>query len=349
MSTDIHAWRRTYRIAACLAAVSVCYTAAVFSQQGLNRARRDADMDEILYLPNEKLLTHFTAGLNTIIADMLWLHCIQYTAIEHRGKRHFTWLEHMLFTVTRLDPHFTAAYRYGAIFLAALRADAEASLRLAHKGMILNPHAWQLPYEAAMNYLLNKRTEPNARRYAAHYLGLAVATGTAPGGVVNLAAKLQGEYDLRDIEQDMWQNMRNSEDPFLRELAERKLAEMFLGEAVTLMNERLQEYARRHGKPASAFQQLVDEGLIRAVPDDPLGGTFFLGPDGKAYSTTLLDEKTLRSRDRIMSAIDLYMTHTDSFPASLEALLEARLLEEIPPHPYPGRAWKYDPATGTLE
>ena len=340
---------RTMRILAGLLAVICCYGVAVGALLCVDSTRAAEGMDDILYLPNEKLLTHFTGGLNTVVADLLWLHCIQYTALEHRGPRHFTWLEHMLVTATRLDPYFVDVYRFGAIFLSALRADPDASLRLAEAGMRMNPRAWQLPYEAAMNYLLNKRDHPDARWYAAQYLSMSVATGRAISGVVNLAAKLQDEFDLTELEQEVWRDMLESEDAFLRELAARKLTEIQLREVCRILNQQMQVFKERFGRRASTLAELVEAGLLSYIPEDPLGGEFIIAADGRVYNTTLLDDEVIRVRNPIINAIDDYWNHHNHYPASLDVLVDMGYLDEIPRHPYLNRQWRYDPVTGVVE
>lgn len=332
-----------------LIAVMLCYAVTVVSLMGVDNARVKTGMDEILYLPNEKLLSHFTAGLNSVVADFIWLHCIQYTAIEHRGQRHFTWLEHMLHTATRLDPYFVDVYRFGAIFLSALRADADASLRLAHVGIKKNPDSWQLPYEAAMNYLMNKRNHPQARYFAGQYLSMSAATGNAVSGVVNLAAKLQDEFNLTEIEKDMWLDMLESDDKFIRELAERKLIEIELRKACEKLNERLTIFKERTGHPADSFDDLIEAGLLKNKLEDPLGGTFFIAEDGKAYNSTLLDDEVIRAQNVLKTNIGFYQEHYGVWPESLDKLIEAELLESIPEHPWPGKSWKYTPETGDVE
>ncbi len=337
------------KIVAALGALLLCYAVSVGALLGANGVRAAEGMDDILYLPNEKLLTHFTGGLHTVVADLLWLHCIQYTALEHRGQRHFTWLEHMSFTTVRLDPYFVDVYRCGAIFLAALRADAEASLRLSRQGMLLNPTAWQLPYEAAMNYLLNKSDEPNSRYYAAQYLSISAASGSAPGGVVNLAGKLQGEFNLLEVEQDMWKEMLSNEDAFMREVAERKLGEIHLREVCRILNERLAQYKEHTGQSARSIEELKTHGLIKSAPEDPLGGEFFIDPDGVARSTTLLDDEVIRGQNQLYNAIDEYQQAHNRYPPTLDALVDSGQLEALPAHPYPDRTWQYNPETGVVE
>lgn len=341
--------RRALRLLAALLAVGVFYGVSLAALSQAEHARAAAGMDEVLYLPNEKLLNHLTGGLNTVISDLLWLNCIQYTAREHHGQRHFTWLEAMLTTATRLDPYFADVYRLGSIFLAALRADADASIRLAENGMLNNPHHWQLPYEAAMVYLMNKREEPNARYMAARYLSMSVATGTAPGGIANLTAKLQDEFDLTEIEQDTWREMLQSDDKFLRELAERKLVEIDLRRVCRIMNEALEAFKTAQGRAAASLDELVQARLLKYIPKDPLGGSFFLGIDGVAYNTTLLDDVVIRTLNPMINALDVYHQRHQSYPPTLQALVETGLLKEIPKHPYPDRQWQYNSATGEVK
>lgn len=211
-----------------LIAAALIHGFVVFAQTRVDAARRDAPPGggELLYLPNERLMTHFTAGLGGVIADLLWIRCVQYTAAEAKGARNFAWLNHMVNTVVRLDPHFTDAYRYGGMFLAALKADDDASLDLLHRGMAMCPFAWELPYEAAMVHLLNRRDRPDSARRAAVYLARAAATGNAPPFVVDIAAQLQGEYNLLDVEERMWRQILASPNTLLHELAAEKLAEV---------------------------------------------------------------------------------------------------------------------------
>ena len=155
------------------------FAGAIFSQRQANSARAFESGDELLYLPNARLLKHFTGGMNHIVADLLWLQCIQYIGKESKGDRKFTWLQQMLETVVHLDPWFDDAYRYGGMFLAALRADDDLLRSTSERGFIANPDNFQLPYELAMIFLLNRRTS-RARERATYYLSLAAAIEGSP-------------------------------------------------------------------------------------------------------------------------------------------------------------------------
>jgi hypothetical protein len=331
-----------------LLAAALCYAATLPAQRAADRLRPPLS-DEVLYLPNEKLLTHFTAGLGPVIADLLWLRCVQYTALENRGARAFTWLEQMIFTTVSLDPRFKDVYRYGAIFLSALRADSEAAMRLLHTGMVEVPDAWELPYEAAIIQLVNRKGAPDAEKLTAFYCGMAVATGRPPAFVAELASRFQARQDLGGLEDTMWRRMLESEDKVMRELAARKLQEMAILRNLHTMEKWVDEYRAAKGAPPETLEALLAFKGAKALPPDPLGGHYLLGPNAKPMNSTLLDADTARHLGGLRRRVEEFRNARGAFPGSLEELTEEKGFKRVPPHPWPGREWKYDPATGTVE
>lgn len=332
-----------------LLAAALCYAATLPAQRAADRLRTPPG-DEVLYLPNEKLLTHFTAGLAPVIADLLWLRCVQYTALENRGARAFTWLEQMIFTTVSLDPRFKDVYRYGAIFLSALRSDSEAAMRLLRAGMVEAPDAWELPYEAAVIQLVNRRGAPDAEKLTAFYMGMAVATGEPPAFVAELASRFQAKQDLGGVEEAMWRRMLEGEDKVMRELAARKLQEMAILRNLHTMEKWVDEYRTARGAPPERLEELLAFKGVNALPPDPLGGHYLLGPNAEPMNSTLLDAHKARLLGVLRRRIGEYHKEKGVFPPSLEEMTrELRTFKRVPPNPWPGQDWKYDPAAGTVE
>lgn len=327
---------------------AIAFGGIIASQRKIDAMKQKVFYDELLYLPSEKLLDHFTAGMSSIIADFLWISCIHYTAQHFKGDGKFTWLNHMCNMITRLDPYFVSVYRYGGIFLAAVKADDDASIDLLKRGMVRNPDAWELPYEIAMTYLLNRGAQPDSPVHAARYLGMAVETGKAPAFVAEVAASLQSAHNLTDIERSMWEKTRTSEDPFLQELAERKLVELDLRENCAVLNKAIAAYAGRYNRPPDKLEDLIAGQIVDRLPRDPVGGTFFIDARGAAQNTTVLDSQTARTLNALRTAIGSYKKLKGQFPASLDDLVKARIMDALPPHPYANRACQYDPNTGEI-
>ena len=325
------------------------FTCAVLAQRGANHARALEESDEILYLPNQKLLNHFTGGLNGVVADLLWLRCIQYVGAESKGDRKFTWLQQMLETVVQLDPYFGDAYRYGGMFLAALRSDDDAGIELLERGFIANPDNFQLPYELAMIFLLNRKDEPGASERAAYYLSMAAAIDTCPEFVRDLAVKLQEQYDLVDVEREMWARMAGSDDKLLRELAERKLVQMEIRTAVENLNQAAIAFQQQAGRFPHSLEEMAASGLIQPLGPDPLGGAYFMGEDGVIRNTSLLDEEKSTHLKNIQKQLDRFKEKNGHWPESLQVLVDQGIAPHIPEHPYPRETWRYDPESGTVQ
>ena len=343
-------FRRKAFIAVAVSLVLVIgFSTTVAMQQRIDAVQQANVGENLLYLPNDKLMTHLTAGMDSVIADMLWLKCIQYTAEHYRGDQEYVWLQHMITMITRLDPYFVAAYRYGGIFLTMLKRDDDAGIEILKQGMVKNPFAWELPYEIAMTYLLNRPEQPDSPIQAAKFLGMAVATGRAPEFVTEVAYVLQTKHDLLDVERSMWENSLRTGDKFLKELAERKLVELDLRETCRQLDKAVAMYSQRHGRSPGSLKDLVSAGIIRGLPEDPLGGRFYIDVLGKVVNTTVLDERTTRLRGNIEKALKSFERRMGRFPETLQELIDDRGADVVPAHPYADRAWQYDPNTGRIE
>ncbi len=327
---------------------SLLAVAAVLVQFRVDATRPQRNADDLLYLPNERLLNHFTAGMSNVIADYLWVQCCTYVGRQVQTDWNFQWLHQMIETVVRLDPWFVPAYRYGAMFLAALRQEDDAALDLLHRGMVLNPDSWELPYEAAMVHLLNRKDEPDSKFNAAFYLTLAVETGNSPTYVAEVASALQGQYNLIGLEREMWEKVQSSDNQLLRDLAQSKLEEVRIKNNLRVLEDLIERYRVQFSKPPISLDQLIEVGYIPAIEPDPLGGRYFLGPDGRAKNETLLSRATRDARTQLEEAIRAFKEKQGRFPTSLEELTRSGQAVALMPHPWPGKLWIYDSVTGTV-
>lgn len=333
--------KKVHRVLVILALMGI----VIFLQYKIVRVERFSTK-ELLYLPNERMLRYFTAGLDTVIADLLWIRCLLYVGAELKGDFQFEWLEKMLNAVVQLDPYFREAYRFGSVFLSSLRADSDSAIRLLHRGMYYRPETWDLPYEAAMIYLLNRSDEPNSKKLAGIYLAMSASTGRAPQFIVDLAEKLNHEYDLIEIEKDMWLKLANSEDQLLRDIAKRKLILVDLKAVCRELNKRLENY--RMANDGKIPEKLEELGLAPDAVIDPLGGKFFITRSGKVENTSVLDEIQDRHLRIIENGIKAYKEKYGAFPKTLEEMLEKRILSFLPEQPYEDREWVYDFSTGRI-
>lgn len=338
-------------------AAALLFAVAVFAQINIDTIAA-AEEDDMLYLPNEQLLVHFTGGMDSVIADLLWLQCIQYTGEQVQTEHDYEWLGHMVNTVVRLDPYFADAYRYGALFLAALEDDSEGALDLLNRGMVQLPNNPDLPYEATMVYLLNKKDDPGARKIAALYATMASKRPNAKNHMAVLASNLQSEQDMAHLEEDMWKTRLKSEDKLIRDMADQKLRELGAKKTIEQLNEFVQQYAQRFGQVPDKLEVLISAGIVREefseqIQQDPMGGTYFIDGQGQVQSTSLLDGETDVLLGKLRKAIKYYEKREGTWPPSLETLVTAGDIPwsegSLPTHPWYGKSWDYNNTTGEIQ
>ena len=343
-------WLRALLVAPVTVGLALAFTS--MTQGRLDAERRMARDEELLYLPNEKLLGHFTAGLHSVAADLLWLKCIQYTAQEFHSQEHkFTWLDHICKTIVRLDPYFTGEYKLGGTLLAAI-GNYETALYLKKRGLLKRPDRWELPLEIAKTYILNRREEPSSPALASYYLiwTAELTEGQSREFFMQWAYNLQRVHDLTEMGRRIWENIRNtSSDPFMQELAERKIILLDLHVLCSMLTEAAHKYRARFGEPPTSVDDLVQAGFFDKLPVDPLGGSFFVDSEGQVKSTTLLDDEVAQRLRHIRAGLDQFKNTEGRCASSLEELVDSGMMRAIPLHPYPDRNWVYDPATGVVE
>ena len=331
------------KLIAAIVVVSLSFVCTTFSQRRVDTLRKENAAEEVLYFPNERLLKSFTCGQSSVIADILWLKCISYTSKEFHGDFKFTLLDRMLGTITRLDPYFIDAYRWGGVFLAMLKRDNDASIKLLESGIEKNPKSWELPFEIARTYILNRHDGV----MGAKWMAVAASTGEPPEFVVNWAKHLQQKHNLGDIERDMWaQIIQNTTDENMRETAERRIIEVDLREICLALDGVVKKYVEEKGEAPKTIDDLAAAGLIQGKPSDPLGGTFFINSKGVVQNTSLLDSQVEERIVFLQGSINKYKEKHGTPPPNLDTLRNEYI---VPTHPYLDRDWKYNPSTGEVK
>lgn len=323
--------------------------AATWVHQAQIHPRMDRSLDEeLLYLPNENLLTHFTGGLSGVLADILWIRTISYASEEFRSaERKFTWLEHMIRTVTRMDPYYEAAYANGGMMLSSLGQD-DRSLPLLQEGLIRLPDSVQISQELLNIYLLNRRKEPGAPAVSLHYLQILANNSDNPEPYMELMDRIRASNSLEGEARRVWTDLlESSPDAFVRRLARNQIllldAEALLG----ALQSAADDFERARGARPRTLSELTSF-LGPAAPGIPEElGRFYVGPDG-AVRSSMLDRRTSDRYRRVLAGrIGRYERQHGARPESLEALREADAKANIK-HPIPGFEWRYNPQTGEL-
>ncbi len=338
---------RRLLIAPLVIVIALALTAASQNRLDALDVIQDVD-DELLYLPNQKLLVHFTGGLSSIVADVLWLGTIKYVIQEyHQGESKFTWLEHMCNAVTRLDPYFTGAYTYGGMLLGSVGA-ADQGLLLLRRGAVNNPNSPDIFYELAKIYVLNQRDRPEATALLVHYLRAVVERTDQPTFFLNWLESLHKQHDLAQDARDIWLDIvLNSGNEFLRELATNKILELDILDNIEAIEKGVEFYQNQTGKKPETLAELIEAGLLSGDPQSEAHGRYYIDAKGNVQNIALQDILTHDLRNSLNAKTKLFQVEKGRFPASLGEIAEW-LGRDLLPHPYTDRQWHYDPATGIV-
>lgn len=264
--------------------IILCFALIPVVQTRIDLIRAATEEDELLYMPDANILKYGAFGYDEVVADLLWIRCIQYVSKHFKGDYKFDWLYHICNVITELDPKFTPVYIYGGIFLTSLRPQSPESITLLEKGMQNNPDNWEFPYRIGMIYYMQRKDKVKA----AEYLMQTTKYRDCPPEVAAAAAVFSTDAGLHDLEKQMWQRLVDEADSdLMRQLARNQLKRIRLTDDVKLLQQAVVVYNQTTGKMPTSIEQLYNANLIYSVPEEPFGGQYVITQDGKVTSTTI--------------------------------------------------------------
>lgn len=219
--------------AATLVRVTAVLVALVLAGQVLSARDRwyptpASDVRE-MYLTSGDTLGRLALGFDAVLADVYWIRAVQHYGRDRRSHTYrgrYELLAPLVDITTSLDPHFTTAYVFGALFLAeplpAGPDQFEAAVALLEKGLAAEPDAWR--YAQYLGFL--HYWHRNDRTAAARQFERAAAIPGAPTWLVPLAAQMFVEGGDTAAARDLLEALAQTDEPWLRDLARRRLAEL---------------------------------------------------------------------------------------------------------------------------
>jgi hypothetical protein len=237
--------------------------------------------ERYLYVRSDEAMKRLTIAFQALAADVYWIRAIQHYGgdrLSRGGGAKYELLYPLLDITTTLDPRFTIAYRFGAIFLAEPYPGGpgrpDLAIALLRKGLLAEPTKWQYLHDIGFVHYWQR----GDAREAARWFQRASEIPGAPNWLKPLAATMLIRGGDRTASRFLWQQVRDSADQeWLRALAERRLLQL---RALDLID-RLEPVVRRFAAsadPPYTWERLVRAGVLQGVPLDPTGVPFELGP-----------------------------------------------------------------------
>lgn len=250
----------------------------------LAASRLDAGRDrpyDIGFVPPSSTARWMSAGHPTLMANLWWLRAVQYIGDPQADRRGWDKLHPTVELVTDLDPGHGYAYQVAGTLLGSAGRVAESNAIL-EKGIRNVPTRYILPYLRAFNAFYYAGDYAEAGRY------VEVAART-PGAPPHLRQNVLAMY-VKGHRADaavafLEESLAASGDDETRKAIEEQLRRARLEAAASRLDEALQVYRERFGWSPLSPVQLVAAGLVERLPEDPYGGQFVLGDDGRYHST----------------------------------------------------------------
>jgi hypothetical protein len=240
--------------------------------------------DDQVMLRSSKLVKGLSLEYAPLVADIYWTRVVQYFGNKHAGRQVDLRLLWPLLDVTSvLDPHLMPVYHFGSMFLSdapprgAGRPDLAAEL--LERGLKANPEEWRLYYDLGYVYYFDLKDYPKAS--AAFYEGS--KNPKALLWMKVMAAKIAMEGDSTETSNFLWQDVYNTtNDPLVKENALKHLQLLRTERDRKEIDAATDGFEKRFGRRPGRISELVQDGLLRGDPVDPLGYPYVLSEGGKA-------------------------------------------------------------------
>lgn len=283
--------RRRTTIAAFLV-LALGFAGSVVASRSLAAMQDQIALQEVLYLPSAKTVKAISLGYTGLMADVYWTRVVQYYGRKHLAESQtYKLLPPLLDITTTLDPKLDIAYQFGAFFLSQKppqgAGSPDAGIELVKKGIAANPTHWRLYYDLGFIYWMEKKDFKSA---AEAFSAGAKVPGAQPWMWTMAGTMAQGSDDL-EMARTLWNDvLKETKDPLIRSNAIQRLACINSDEIVMQLQQRADTYKERFGHDPASLREVVEAGLLRGVPLDPIGSPYEID----SYGDVVVNQRDLK-------------------------------------------------------
>jgi hypothetical protein len=240
-----------------------------------------AASDRWLYIRSPRVGRVLAMNFSTVIADSYWLRTIQHFGgdrLSHRRDRPFELLYPLLDFTTSLDPKFSSAYRFGAMFLSEPPPGGpgrpDQAIRILEKGLRASPGKWQYAHDIGFVELW--RGDAKA---AASWFRRAGAMPDAPIWLGPLAATTMMTGGDRNAAKAWLTDMRvTATEAWVRNIAERRLTQLVALDDIDKLQAMVPAFQKKMHRDPTGWADFEAAGFLKGLPTDPAGAPYVYFP-----------------------------------------------------------------------
>ena len=248
----------------------------------------------VLYVRSPEFLKRAALSYDSLLADLYWIRTVQHygrTKLSADPLKQYDLLYPLLDLTTSLDPHFTIAYHFGAIFLAEdfpAGADRpDLAIALLEKGLRAQPDRWQFAQDIGFVHYWWRQDYAQA----AAWFQKASEMPNAANWLAGVAAVTLAEGGNRQSSRRLWQEIANAEEAeWLRVQARFRLRQLDALDQIAALEQLVARYRQQTGQLPQTWIDLVRLRFLAGIPVDPDRHVYQLLQDG---TVTLAPESTL--------------------------------------------------------
>jgi tetratricopeptide (TPR) repeat protein len=291
--------KETFKSAVHFPAIILCtglLSCAILAQHQLEQrdGGRAAKLEQLRLLPRGEVLRPALLGYHQLGADLLWLRMVQVLGDRVVRDQDYEWLYHALDVITTLDPQYLYAYDVGGTVLAELAARYDLSNQLLEKGVKSHPQSWRLPFLLGFNHFFHlgqplQSAEYMARAAKAPGWG---HEGAPPSYVPRLAARLYAQGKSPDVAIEFLEAMlAQTTEPLIRERLQLRIRRVGLERDLQMIERAVQQYEEAMKRKPAALAELVSNGMLKSIPEEPYGGSYVFDPKTGEVSSSTHNER----------------------------------------------------------
>lgn len=226
--------------------------------------------ERIFYVLPFEYVQPLSGTFRSFWADIFYIRGVLEITEEIKDRDFWVdWVQKNFELATRLDPELIQGYFFAGVVIVNNKSLLHKGIQFLEKGLLRNPHRWEIPYWLGFNYY-----QSGDFLKAAQYYQRAAQFAGAPAFLKSNPAVFYYRAKRPDLGVIYLEGLKQSvKDPRQLEWLEIKLK--WLKDIVAL-EEIIGQYKIIYGKPPEDLEKLVDAGLLKEIPVDIFSGGYYL-------------------------------------------------------------------------